>query len=210
MEKEQKSKFENSIELLKVIIWPLILLLVLIMYHEDVKKIINNSTKVSIGTFSMEVMREAEVQGFPQLGKLVNSLNEKEIKSILSLSKGIHSSVFGRSKAGFTLSEEFMVWDELQKIGLIEFENFTTDEIFKIIEDLNAEKITVYYDKNMGQSSYEGSDVFINESYIWEINSDQLSPEEIEKLKSYTFSLSEKGEQTIHIIVESLVKELNK
>lgn len=109
MNNEVKTKFENIIELIRVTMWPLIVIIVLIFFYSDVKNLINKSSKVSVGSFSMEIQREAQDQGSAKLGELIVNLNEKELKLLLSNAQVGVFGLIGRNNENFSLTENTVI-----------------------------------------------------------------------------------------------------
>jgi len=85
MAEAKKSTFENINDLLKAILWPLVVIIVFIFYHSEVSDMFKHSSKVSVGSFSMEIQREARNQGSAELSDVITELSASGIKRLLSM-----------------------------------------------------------------------------------------------------------------------------
>ena len=209
MSEVKKTLFDKISEILKTAIWPIIVLIVLFWYNKEFKKVIDNSTKVSIGSFSMEVQREATNQGFSELGKIITGLNETELKLLLSMSESQSFGFVGRNNKNYFLSGKIRNWEGLEKGGLVTFEGFTVDEVESYLMRLGAKKELRYYNPK-GESMGAKERDFTEESYAIELDGSKVSNQDAMKLDSYMIKLSDKGKQAINIILKTLVESMNK
>lgn len=215
MTTNSKSTFENINEFLKTILWPLIVIIVLFTYHNDISDMFRNSSKVSLGSFSMEMQREAKNQGSAELSTIIQELSVPGIKRLLSMGNyGIYGLIGQRrednlNEGGYTLPPDISNWEELIDADLVGTENFEINEVIKLFKTLKAEEITVYYD-DQGSSStfkdskypYQGTEYFLATS--------KLTPENIRKLEGYSIRLTDNGRKALDIIVETTAKQIKK
>lgn len=209
MGKHTKSRFELIIRLIKVMIWPLLVLFVMCLYHSDIKRIIDNTNKVSVGTFSMEIMKEAKSVGFSELGVIITDLNKSELKLLLSISNSERFGLIGRNSTEYFLPENTRIWAKLEEYDLVEFENFTLKEVEENLINLGAKKEIFYYN-DKGEYSIAKSKDFHIKSYMYMLDVDKLSKDEKIALEHYSILLTKKGKQAIDIIINTIIDELNR
>lgn len=209
MNNEVKTKFENIIELIRVTMWPLIVIIVLIFFYSDVKNLINKSSKVSVGSFSMEIQREAQDQGSAKLGELIVNLNEKELKLLLSNAQVGIFGLIGRNNENFSLTENTVIWKNLEKSGLVEF-NFNINEVENYLLKLGAKKEEWFFTED-GKSSTQIKDQDHRvKTYIYILPVKNVSASDQRQLESYNISLTDKGRKAIDIITNSVIEQLKK
>lgn len=208
-----KSTFENINEFLKVILWPLIIIVVLITYHNDVSDMFRNSSKVSVGSFSMEMQREAKSQGSSELSTIIQELSVPGIKRLLSMGTYGHyaligeSSEYGAHERGYTLSPDIYSWEELMNAGLVSGENFNIDELIELFKSLKAEESIVFYDDQGNSSTFKDSK-YPHRGIEYYIPASKLNSEREQKLEGYSVSLTDKGRKAIDIIVETTARQI--
>jgi len=207
MRTRKKSNFENYIELLKAITWPLIILVIVILYYSNIKNLINNSSKVSVGSFSMEIKKEAKNQGFAELGELITNLNGSELRLLLTIAESGNYGLVGRNDEGYFLSGKSRDWEKLEAYGLVRFNGFTMDEIEIFLSKIGAVKETIYYNDRGSYSHFKDNEFNIK-TYNYTIRKDILSIENRIKLESYNISLTDKGSRSIDIIINTVIGEL--
>ena len=143
MDTNSKSTFENINELLKAILWPLIVIIIVFTYHNDISDMFRNSSKVSLGSFSMEMQREAKNQGSAELSNIIQELSVLGIKRLLSMGIFGNYGLIGTRReysgheGGYTLAPDISSWEELINNGLVETENFKINELVKLFKTLN-------------------------------------------------------------------------
>jgi hypothetical protein len=215
MDTNSKSTFENINELLKAILWPLIVIIVLFTYHNDISDMFRSSSKVSLGSFSMEMQREAKNKGSAELSKIIQNLSVPGIKRLLSMGTFGSYGLIGQrreysgNEGGYTLAPDISSWQELVNAELVTTENFKIDELVKLFKTLKAEEISVFYDEQGSSSTfkdskypYQGTEYFIATS--------KLTPELLRKLEGYSIILTDSGRKAIDIIVETTAKQIKK
>jgi hypothetical protein len=215
MEGKSKSTFENVNDLLKAILWPLIVVIILIAYHSDISDMFRNSSKVSLGSFSMEMQREAKSQGSAELSNIIQELSVPGIKRLLAMgsygSYGLIGTLreYEGHEGGYTLAPDISAWEELIDNGLVGTDNFTISEVVELFETLNAEESTVFYDDYGGSSHFEDSK-YPYQGTQYFIAYSKLTPELERKLEGYSIRLTENGRKAVDIIVETTAKQIKK
>lgn len=215
MDTNSKSTFENINELLKAILWPLIVVIVLTTYHNDVSDMFRKSSKVSLGSFSMEMQQEAKNQGSAELSKIIQELSVPGIKRLLSMGTyGTYGLIgqrkeYGDHEGGYTLSPDILSWDELIKADLVRGENFKIDELIQLFKNLKAEENTIYYDDQGSSSTFKDSK-YPNQGIEYFIPMSKLNPELERKLEGYSIRLTDNGRTALDIIVETTARQIKK
>jgi hypothetical protein len=94
----KKSMFEHIVDLIKVTIWPFMILVFLIFYGSEISQIIKiipkkleNSSKISVGSLSLEIEKSARITGNFELAEIIKNLSENGIRKLLTLGSGPHS-----------------------------------------------------------------------------------------------------------------------
>jgi len=212
MNSNSKSTFENVIELLKVVLWPLIVIIILFTYHRDVSDMFRYSSKVSYGSFSMEMQREAKSQGSEELSEIIQGLSVPGIKRLLSMGNvGIHALIGQRSdselEGGYLLNPDIYSWEELINANLVATENIKIDDLVKLFKSLGAEENMVYYDDNGSSSTFKDPS-YPYEGIEYYISNSKITPEISRKLEGYSIQLTAKGQKALNIIVETTAKQI--
>lgn len=211
----KKSNFENINELLKAILWPIVVISVLLFYHSEISEMFRSSSKVSLGSFSMEMQREANNKGSADLSNVISELSIPGIKKLLSMGASGSFGIVGQRRgyeeqeSGYNLTADLSTWEELEKANLVIGENFRISDLVNLFKSLKAQETTVYYN-DQGYSTtikddtypYEGKEYFLPES--------KLNKDLKQKLENYTITLTENGRKALDIIVETTAKQIKK
>ncbi|MDX2191508.1 MAG: hypothetical protein SFY32_16775 [Bacteroidota bacterium] len=203
-----KSLFENINDLIKILIWPIVVITTLILYYDDIKVVINNSSKVTIGSFSMEIIKEANLQGFSELGQIITNLEEEELRVLLIIAEGSQFSLIGHNKSDYFLPSKTKIWEKLKKYNLVKFENFTLNEVENLLISLGAQKHEIFYN-DKGEYSAVKNEEFNEKSYEYFLSSSKISDEDKQKLESFSIILTDQGKKAIDIIIKTVINELN-
>ena len=81
-------------------------------------EMIKKSSKVTVGGISIEVQNIAEISGNPKLAKIIPSLSNEGIKTLLTLGEGRHIVLSRRGDSLFNLTERINPFYELESNGL--------------------------------------------------------------------------------------------
>lgn len=210
-----KSKFENINDFLKVILWPIIVLIVIAIYHKDVSRMFQSSSKVSIGSFTMEMQKEAQSQGSGELSGIIEKLSTPGIKRLLSMGNfgrfglvGRNSGIGGKEE-GYSLSPDIFNWSELIDAGLVQGDGFSIDDIISEFKNLKAEETIMYYDDE-GNSSTIKDSKYPKKGAEYYIPLSRLTNDNRMKLESYSVELTENGKKALNIIVETTARQIKK
>lgn len=209
----QKTTFENINDLLKAVLWPIVVVIVLTSYHSDISNMFQNTEKMSIGSFSMEIKREAESQGSGELSGVITQLSIPGIKHLLSMGAIGRYGIVGRSpaqgdhEAAYTLSPDLTSWEELEKAGLIAGSNFKIEDAVKLFMQLGAEQRQVYYDDegtsvpfNDAAHMHKGTQYFLPVSRVNDATKQQV--------ENYTIALTDNGRKALDIIVATTARQI--
>lgn len=215
MESSNKSRFENINDLLKASLWPLIVIIVLITYHSDISDMFKNSSKVSLGSFTMEMQREAKNKGSEELSQIISELSVPGIKRLLSMGTSGSFGIVGVSRAyeghseGYTLSPDVSSWKELIKAGLVSETNLKIDELIKKFENLGAEESNIYYNDE-GESSPMYDSKYPYEGKLYFIATNKLTENTKTELENSSVALTANGRKALDIIVETTARQIKK
>src|SRR5436190_13220571 len=98
MSENQKGTFENVNDLLKAILWPVLILFIFFTFKNDIINIVHlipdkiqSSSKISVGGLSIEIEKSAINSGDPKLAGIIKNLSEQGIRKLLTLGKGSFS-----------------------------------------------------------------------------------------------------------------------
>jgi len=209
----KKSNFENINDLLKALLWPLVAVTVILMFKGEVRTMFQNSSKVTLGSFSMEIQREAANQGQSELSTIITKLSIPGLKKLMAMSSaGRFGLVSNRrpyqgNEGGYSLNADLSVWAELEKSGLISGESFNISSLIDHFKKLGAKETKVFYNDegstttaDTKQYQYEGMEYFISNT--------QLNDSEKAKLENFSVALTEKGRKAVNIIVETTARQI--
>lgn len=211
----KKSNFENITNLIQAIIWPIVVLSVLTFYHAEISEMFRSSSKVSLGSFSMEMQREASNQGSADLSNVITELSIPGIKHLLTMgASGSYGIVgqrrpYGGQDSGYTLSADLSSWKELEKANLVKGNDFRISDIIELFKSLKAQETNVYYNDE-GYSTTAKEEKYPHEGKEYFIPESQLNKDLKQKLENYSITLTENGRKALDIIVETTAKQIKK
>lgn len=106
--------------LAKALAWPVVALFAFASVCTPVKTLLERagdvlaaSSKVSVGTFSVEVQKAATSAGDPELGRLIRGLSSSAIRALLGVGESAYESSASNEHAGL---------DELERAGLLRYD----------------------------------------------------------------------------------------
>lgn len=194
--------FENLIALIKVIIWPIIALILFISLHTPLMKILDTlpplveeSTKLSYGDFSLEIEQRAIAGGYPELAEVLSLLSPEALEVLLQTSNGQSSLVSYSSdkQAIFFPSRRSM--DGLVELAEKQLINFT----------LPLEDYISFKDSVLVESNYTGTDD--RSAYT---PSRTLSDDEFKKITTQRYELTPQGVTARFLIIQTVIQLLEK
>jgi hypothetical protein len=176
----KKDWVEAIVNLTKTLIWPLLIVVVLLMYHDPIKEIvklipskIRDSQKLGIGSLLIEMQETAFKGGNEELANIFGALSPEAIRRLIELGKSNRILVIETQRQGnnayivptpHLLRIEF----ELMRNGLIEFkedfdkfQKWIKSDLFQIIE-ADSFYITI---RPVSHLSKDDSARIINQSY---------------------------------------------
>jgi hypothetical protein len=209
-----KSTFENINDLIKAVLWPLLIGLVIVSYHDDISAMFRHSSKVSIGNFSMEIQRQAANQGSASLSLVINDLSVTGIKRLLTMGNFGSHGLVGRSRSYqgyngeiYRIAPKAEDWEELEKANLVKYDNGTLDEAIELFKKLGAHEHKIY-SNNEGRHSYTKSPEYTKEGIEYILPVKSITPEEKERIEDFRVSLTDKGKKALQIIIESTANQI--
>ncbi len=222
MPEAPKSRFENINDLIKAILWPLIVLIILISYHREFTSIIqlipkklDQSSKISVGSLSFEIEKSAKSAGNAELADIIKNLSEKGIRKLLTLGSGNHSMMIHPGNSTdpnypkqFSLPVDIDILKELEKSGLL-LADEPIDKFLKYLKTLHPTQETEYVSPS-GSTTREPRDSFTVKFDNLIIPVASLSPEDYKKVDSYMIRLSDTGKKAFEIIVHVIAEQINK
>lgn len=79
---ETKPKLELVTDLLKTILWPLIVIVIIIIFWEPIKGLIGNSDSITIGNFTLKLKNEIPTPSVP-VKNILNKISSQEVSELL-------------------------------------------------------------------------------------------------------------------------------
>ena len=124
--------FKTITELIKSLSWPIVALIVLLTFHGPLARVISlvpqkleDATKVTIGTLSVEIQQKALMQGQTKVADGFSKLSPGAVARLLRYGKGTTHSVISHNLEGTRLNYPepmSMKYElELQKVGFLKF-----------------------------------------------------------------------------------------
>jgi len=217
----KKSNFENINDLIKAIIWPLVILLFFIFYGTEIGKIIKlvpekieSSSKISVGSLTLKIEKTAQSTGNGELAVIIKKLSEKGIRKLLTLGSGRHSLMVrsklnedGVKQDAYSIPEDIDVFEELEKNGLL-ISDEPISGFIKFVRKLDPiEKI--HYKNSHGSWSDEQRDSFTIKYVEYILPFQKLSAEENIRLDSFGVELSETGKKAFEIVVHVIAEQIS-
>jgi hypothetical protein len=143
-EETKKSKLELITNLLKVTLWPLVVLIVIFVFWKPLKAMINNSETISVGNLTLKLKDEVPTPSIA-VKKVVKELSGNALQELL---------FFGRDTTEYngyealSLIEEEKAIDELLHAGLIKVskDHPDTTRIYFKTTQLGVESYDFYFE----------------------------------------------------------------
>ncbi len=215
-----KSTFENINDLLKSILWPFIFLIVFFTYKAEFTKIfkilpekVENSSKIAIGSFSLEIEKTAQRQGSGELSKVIKALSTEGIKKFLTLGSGRYSIIVrmqdeknGVKESGYALPNDTETLLELEKANLISGDT-PIQSFISYFKKLNPNVKTKYLSDN-GSYSYTKTDNFNKEVKEYFLPGSNLSENDLKKIEHFDVFLTDNGHKAFDIIVKVTAEQI--
>ena len=207
---ESKSTFEIIVDLIKAMIWPILVVLMFILFYDQIFSIIEiipskirQSSRIKIGDISLEIERYAKAKGNEELAVIIQDLSKDAITTLVNLGKRGHRVIISDDfKHTYTLPLELKYFKELEKKELL-----SANEKIKDYENyflsLNVNKKIVYKENYGSSEEYDERSVKHNFKYQrLFVQYDQLSAEQVKRLIDCSVKLTKKGLVAFEIIVE--------
>lgn len=194
-------------------------------YKSDLNKIIGlipkqieKSSKISVGSLSLEIDRTAKISGNVELAEIIKKLSEKGIRKLLTFSSIshavlVHSKAKDTNEEYFTLPSDIDVVLELEKNGLIKGnshidKNLTVEDFISLFKTFPSKKVAIYMSPE-GFSMDEKYGKFTEKITQNRVFGSQLRPDELAQLNNYTIQLSDQGKKAYEIIVHVVAEQIN-
>ncbi|WP_303317849.1 hypothetical protein Q4Q34_18215 [Flavivirga abyssicola] len=214
--KENKSNFEHIVSLIKSLIWPFIILVFFLSYKTEFNAIVNylpemikKSSKVTVGGISIEVQNIAEISGNPELAKIIPSLSNEGIKTLLKIGTGgRHIVLSRRGDSLFNLTESINPFYELESNGLAKASygyNKPKVSIKKFLEDYVSLNLSDL-DHELNLKKIEGINLNRMKKGIKRSNT---TSSKWESLDNFGIELNDEGKKAYEIIIQVVSKELS-
>ena len=126
------NRFQEITELIKAIIWPLLVVALIILYRKSISRFLNLSNKLSIGDFSLEIEKRTKIIGRVDIYQDLKKLSSESIKFLFGLEPNensfphLISTSYGHgadnaTHYGLPKKEKIKIYYELESTGFIEF-----------------------------------------------------------------------------------------
>lgn len=190
-----KTTFDNINDLLKAILWPLVLVIIIMMYNRDISNMLQKSSKVSLGSFSMEMQLQAKINGEEELSKTFLKLSPPAIKYFLSMGQNKTTELVTHisKDASDDTYESYEIAPEILYIKELIDENLVS-------ADTDIDSIMVIF--NEGLSSQD------NRTDAVVLLAEGISLERKKILNNSTVTLTENGEKVQNLIVDTLIRQI--
>lgn len=219
----QKSKFENINDLIRSLIWPFIILLVFIIYGSEINQIIKlipkkieTSSKISVGSISLEIEKSAKQIGNAELGEIIKNLSESGIRKLLTLGTGRFNIILRceyrektESEKAFSLPHDISVLEELEKNGLIKSnDNMSLESFIAFFKRKKPIERIWYGDPNASYSTSPETKTTQKFSEFT-LPFSKLNQQEYKLIDGYDIELSENGRKAYEIIVQVVSEQIS-
>jgi len=213
MAESKKTNFENINDLLKAVLWPLVVVIVLVSYNSDITDMFRNSSKVSLGDFSMEIQREAKSRGASELSSVITELSISGIKRLLSMGNSSWYNIVGESQeidaatTAFYLPADLDSWIELEKAGLVKGENFKIADAVEEFKKLGAEEKKIYFNDD-GYTTSSASSEYPHSGIQYQLPASRLDNKTRQNIRRFSMQLTERGKKALDIIIETTARQI--
>lgn len=222
MADQPKSTFENINDLIKALLWPVIIFIFFLSYRSEFNSIVKlipkkleNSSKITIGSLSFEIEKTAKESGNGELAEIIKNLSERGIRKLLTLGSGRHSLMVrnettanSNSEKSYSIPRDIDVVQELAKKGLLvtdePLDNFIS--FFMNLKPIEKEQYTW-----TDESPIDSHGDPISQKYTeLQIPISKLNKSDEERIDHYGFQLSSSGKKAFDIIVHVIAEQINK
>ncbi|MFT3794721.1 hypothetical protein [Flavobacterium sp.] len=201
-----KSTFENTIELLKTLLWPVIILFFFFGYKTEIDQMIavlpqkfENSSKFSVGSFSFEIEQKAKKSGNEELGEIIKGLSSPAIRKMITMGQGGQSIVNHTSdNSEFALSSDFDALLELEASGLVQ-SDVPLKEFRSYFEQLKPQE------RDIQSKTADGQPIRKTRRFVY---ANKLKPEQLQYLSGVRVALSEKGKKAFAIVLQVIGEQI--
>ena len=193
---------ETIVSSFKIVAWPLvILILLLFLWHPiadtfaKLPDLVSSSTKITIGSFSMEMDRVAKIIGNESLGRLMGGLSTRSIELLIETGNARYHFVgtqMGPTGDMIVLPNELDIeaLKELENKNLLEFEQPIDDfmlfiQELDLVQDQSISSVKRYYDVTR-----------------------PLTDKEISRLENQSYFLTDLGKEAFDLVVSTVVSQL--
>lgn len=215
----EEKKINSNNELIRIIIYPLLIVFFFLVYNKDFTKIIQNiaertekASKVSVAGISFEIEKSAIKLGDEKIAKKIANLSNGAIKLLIKIGQVADRIVnFTREGKGikeFSINSEFEYYKELEKAEFVQpSENIT--ELQEYFFDLKPKEYKVFGCLN-GSRTLRPSFGCEEEIIVYSINTRNLSDEQIQRFKNVEIRKTTEGINAYHVIIDALLNDLKK
>lgn len=197
--------FEQIVNLMKVLIWPLSLAAFLLVYRDTANQIseqlpgmMAHATKVSAGGLAIEIQEQAQQSGGTQLSNAVSSLNAADIQELLKTGCGWWGLIGTGGKPNvytFPAGLERDTLLSLESHGLVSFRVRGEPTKFKSIE------------KEVAKFRVDKDPAFTDSNRVEFITPDPLS-EDLKALISAEYKLTPLGRDAFNSVLAAVTAQL--
>ena len=205
---------EQAVALIKAVVWPLLVVLLLILYHRPLDEVaallpgvVAQAQKISVGGLSMEIQVQAKRTGGSALAEVLNELEPGDIEELIHTGR---RSPWGLIGSGMTPAEWFLPSEaEMAKLKRLE-------ALLEVIEDRKSPsdgtKERISFDEFAARLRVSGAKQVDSgtpaESRRFELP--RVPPsEEIMRLRSTEYQLTKLGKDAFESILNAITAQLS-
>lgn len=198
--------------------WPMVVIVLLVLFYSPIKFKLLEASKISIGDFSIEVREKLEAAGSPELIEGLNGLSRLGIEKLIDIGDSYIKifSVDSNGDVAFIFDDEHKGFNELDEQNLLAHSNTTGvsrsySELITFAKTLPHKKTLKYLVKSNGytalvdeppQQKYKIVEVLY-------FDTTSLSKDSIEVLTGSTFTLNDRGQTLWKQIAQVVVEQLS-
>jgi hypothetical protein len=191
----ESNAFGNINNLIKALIWPLVILYILLRYHSPVSvtielipNLIKHATKVSAGGVTFEIEQKAQESGNENLAAALKGLSPQARKLLLQVGESYWHEWY-KSTLGNYRADHLPELDELVNRKLVSFQPEDHDSFDKWVQSPGSVFVT---------NTSDGSEKVLNPTH-------PLSPDQEKRLLDEKFFLSPLGKKAYGVILDVVV-----
>lgn len=213
--KDEKNKLEIILVFIKSLLWPLIFLFIYLMNFSSINllikslpNVVQNSSKVSVGSISFEIQNRAELKGDYKLATLIPSLSQGALNVLLKLGTTKHDLLVHYGDTMLAMPEDLKYFVELEENNLLKTsyrDNSDGITIKKFLTSYSKLKLT-----NLDRQFIEPYDDFDFRNLSKAINRIDYNANEWSKFDSYGVALNEMGLSAYDIIIDVVSSNISK